>query len=475
MDTAVVIFGNQLFEDHPALKRYPKAEVIMIEADNIFSRHNYHKHKLLLIMASMRNYASSLGKRKIVVNYVEYSKGNSFLNELQKIISVKKYSRLVWVRSADKNPNKLLNKVCDENGLDFEVLDSTMFITPYSELKEFFTSHDSPIMDNFYRWQRKRMNILMDGAKPAGGKWSYDDQNRKALPKDKVPPAIPSLDNKGLEEVKRIIDKSFANNPGKCSEFWLPTNHDQATAWLDDFLEKRFADFGAYEDAMRKDEAFLFHSVISPLLNIGLITPGEVIKKATKYWEGKKIPLNSFEGFVRQIIGWREYMYGMYEFNEEKIRKNFFGFNKKLESEWYSGPIRNLPAPVRSAMQTTFKYGYNHHIERLMVLGNWFLLNEYSPDSVYEWFSSMYVDAYEWVMVPNVYAMSQYADGGFLATKPYISGGNYLQKMGKWWSTSEEAKNSEFTKLYWSFIKKHSDKFKNNPRMSLAINQAKKL
>ena len=167
-------------------------------------------------------------------------------------------------------------------------------------------------------------------------------------------------------------------------------------------------------------------------------------------------------------------MYGMYEFNEQRIRKNYFGFNKQLENYWYTKPSKNLPKPVSSVLESTFGYGYNHHIERLMVLGNWFLLNEYDPGSVYEWFSSMYVDAYEWVMVPNVFGMSQYADGGFIATKPYISGGNYLQKMGKWWSSSDDAKNSEFTSLYWSFIKKHSDKFKNNPRMSLAVNQAKK-
>ena len=148
----------------------------------------------------------------------------------------------------------------------------------------------------------------------------------------------------------------------------------------------------------------------------------------------------------------------MYEFNESKIRKNFFGFKKPLEKYWYQGPNDKLPLPVSSAIKTTFGFGYNHHIERLMILGNWFLLNEYDPGSVYEWFSSMYVDAYEWVMVPNVFGMSQYADGGFIATKPYISGGNYLQKMGKWWGSNDAAKNSEFTKLYWKFLAKHTEK-----------------
>ena len=275
--------------------------------------------------------------------------------------------------------------------------------------------------------------------------------------------------------VEKIINTNFKTNPGQVESFWLPTTFDEAQSWLSDFIQKRFYDFGAYEDAMKDGEVLLFHSALSPLLNLGLITPAEVIQKALEARAKNKIPINSLEGFIRQIIGWREYMYGMYEFNENKIRKNFFSFKKPLEKYWYQEPNDKLPLPVSSAMKTTFGYGYNHHIERLMVLGNWFLLNEYDPGSVYDWFSSMYVDAYEWVMVPNVFGMSQYADGGFIATKPYISGGNYLQKMGKWWGSNDAAKNSEFTKLYWKFLAKHTEKFKHNPRMSLAIRQAEKL
>jgi deoxyribodipyrimidine photolyase-related protein len=226
---------------------------------------------------------------------------------------------------------------------------------------------------------------------------------------------------------------------------------------------------------MRNGEAFLFHSVISPLLNIGLITPAKVLAEAEKVYLKGKVPINSYEGFIRQIIGWREYMYGLYMYKSDKLLKNYFGYKKKLEPWWYGGELPgDLELPVSAVLKTTFKYGYNHHIERLMVLGNWFLLNSYNPHEVYEWFSSMYVDAYEWVMIPNVYGMSQYADGGFTATKPYVSGGNYLQKMGGWWPSLKDAQNSEFTKLYWNFIKNNIDKFKSNPRMSLVVAQAKK-
>lgn len=471
--TAVVILGNQLFKNNPALNKYPKAEVVMIEADNIFSKRKYHKHKIMLIMLAMRNYRDYLIKHGLPMNYVEYKSGSRFLAELKKIITSKKITKLVWVRTADKGPNKLMQSFCSNAKIEYEIFDTEQFVTPYSELKEFFSSHKSPIMDNFYRWQRKRMGILMDGDRPTGGQWSYDSQNRKPLPKQITIPMLPKPKNNN-KEVVELVDKYFKNNPGSSESFWLPTSFAEAENWLNDFMEKRFSNFGAYEDAMKDGEPFLFHSVLSPLLNIGLLIPARVIEKADQHRKNHAIPLNSFEGFIRQIIGWREYMYGMYEFNENKIRKNFFVFTKELEPYWYEKPNNKLPLPVRSALKTTFDYGYNHHIERLMVLGNWFLLNEYNPASVYEWFSSMYIDAYEWVMVPNVYAMSQYADGGFLATKPYISGGNYLQKMGKWWDSNEEAKNSEFTELYWRFVKKQADRLKSNPRMSLAVNQAKK-
>lgn len=473
--TAIVVLGNQLFKESPALKKYPDAEVVMIEADNIFSKRNYHKHKLMLVMLGMRNYADFLKSKKRKLRYVEYAKGSDFKTEINRYIAKHKPEKIAWVRSADKGPNELLKKICDKSSIQYEILESPQFLTPHDELEKFFAQHKNPIMDNFYRWQRKRMDILMDGGKPEGGAWSYDQQNRKPLPKNIDIPQLPKIKKTSNHAaVEKIINTNFKTNTGQVESFWLPTTFDEAQSWLNDFTKKRFYNFGAYEDAMKNGEVLLFHSALSPLLNLGLITPAEVIQKALEDRAKNKIPLNSLEGFIRQIIGWREYMYGMYEFNEDKIRKNFFGFRKPLEKYWYQEPNDKLPLPVCSAMKTTFGYGYNHHIERLMVLGNWFLLNEYDPNSVYDWFSSMYVDAYEWVMIPNVFGMSQYADGGFIATKPYISGGNYLQKMGKWWPNADEAKNSEFTSLYWKFIKKHSDKFKNNPRMSLAVNQAKK-
>ena len=473
--TAIVILGNQLLAEHPALKKYPSSNIIMIEADNLFKKHNYHKHKLILIMASMRNYKKYLKNEKRNLIYVELKRGSNFNSELESIIKSRRFNKLVWMSSSDKGPNAGLTKTANKLKLDYEIIANEQFLTPQKDLENWFEEKNNPIMDSFYKWQRKRMNVLMKDGQPVGGKWSYDDLNRKPLPKTAKIPSLPSVSPRDFADSAKTIDKLFANNPGSSKDFWLPTTQPEAKRWLGYFIKDRFENFGAYEDAMRNGEAFLFHSVISPLLNIGLITPAKVLAEAEKVYLKGKVPINSYEGFIRQIIGWREYMYGLYMYKSDKLLKNYFGYKKKLEPWWYGGELPgDLELPVSAVLKTTFKYGYNHHIERLMVLGNWFLLNSYNPHEVYEWFSSMYVDAYEWVMVPNVYGMSQYADGGFTATKPYVSGGNYLQKMGGWWPSLKDAQNSEFTKLYWEFIKNNIDKFKSNPRMSLVVAQAKK-
>ena len=473
--TAIVVLGNQLLKDHPALKQYPDSTIIMIEADSLFSKLPYHKHKLVLILASMRNYKTYLKSIKRSVFYVDLKKSSIYKNELKKIIVSHRFSQLVWMRSSDKRPNAMLKDMASEMNLEHQELENEQFVTPLELSKKWFDEKQKPVMDSFYRWQRGRMNILMVDGKPEGGKWSYDELNRQPLPKNIKIPALPAVTPVNFESAAKDVESFYRSNAGSTKDFWLPTTHAEAEHWLKDFIKHRLSNFGPYEDAMSSGEAFLFHSVLSPMLNTGLLTPSQVLDLAAREYKKGQVSINSYEGFVRQIIGWREYMHGLYTHKQVKIVGNYFAFKKKLEPWWYSGDIpEDLELPVREVLKTTYKYGYNHHIERLMVLGNWFLLNGYDPDDVYRWFCSLYVDAYEWVMVANVYGMSQYADGGFTATKPYISGGNYLQKMGKWWPTLKAAQDSEFTVLYWQFIKNNSDKFGKNPRMSLILAQAKK-
>jgi deoxyribodipyrimidine photolyase-related protein len=473
--TAIVVLGNQLLKDHPALKQYPDSKIIMIEADSLFSKLPYHKHKLVLILAGMRNYKTYLNSIKRSVVYVDLKKSSIYKNELKKIIESNSFSQLVWMRSSDKGPNALLKDMASDMNLEYHELENEQFVTPLELSKKWFSEKQKPIMDSFYRSQRGRMNILMAGGKPEGGKWSYDELNRQPLPKNIKIPALPAVTPANFESAAKDVESFYPSNAGSTKDFWLPTTHGEAEHWLEDFIKHRLSNFGPYEDAMSAGEAFLFHSVLSPMINTGLLTPTQVLDSAAKEYKKGQVSINSYEGFVRQIIGWREYMHGLYMHKQDKIVGNYFGFKKKLEPWWYSGDIpKDLELPVREVLKTTYKYGYNHHIERLMVLGNWFLLNGYDPDDVYRWFCSLYVDAYEWVMIANVYGMSQYADGGFTATKPYVSGGNYLQKMGKWWPSLKVAQDSEFTVLYWQFIKNNSDKFSKNPRMSLILAQAKK-
>jgi len=473
--TAIVVLGNQLLKDHPALKQYPDSTIIMIEADSLFSKLPYHKHKLVLILAGMRNYKTYLNSIKRKVVYIELKKSSIYKTELKKIIVSHRFSQLVWMRSSDKGPSAMLQDLASKMNIEYHELENEQFVTPLELSKKWFDEKQKPIMDSFYRWQRGRMNILMVDDKPVGGKWSFDELNRQPLPKNIKIPALPGVRPANFESAAKDVESFYPSNAGSTKDFWLPTTHAEAEHWLKDFIKHRLSNFGPYEDAMSSGEAFLFHSVLSPMLNSGLLTPSQVLDSAAKEYKKGQVSINSYEGFVRQIIGWREYMYGLYMHKQDKIVGNYFGFKKKLEPWWYSGDIpEDLELPVREVLKTTYKYGYNHHIERLMVLGNWFLLNGYDPDDIYRWFCSLYVDAYEWVMVANVYGMSQYADGGFTATKPYVSGGNYLQKMGKWWPSLKAAQDSEFTILYWQFIKNNSDKFSKNPRMSLILAQAKK-
>jgi deoxyribodipyrimidine photolyase-related protein len=248
----------------------------------------------------------------------------------------------------------------------------------------------------------------------------------------------------------------------------------QARVWLDQFLKTRIGQFGDYEDAMMKGETFLYHSAVSALLNVGLLSPQEVVDGVLL----SKAPLASREGFIRQIIGWREFVFGMYHFKgAEWKNENYLDHEKSLPAWWWN--LSGSPEPpLEDVLYRLNQYGYSHHIERLMVLGNYMLLSQYKPQEVYDWFMSMYVDAYEWVMVPNIYGMSQYADGGLerggFATKPYISGSNYLQKMGKWWPSAAVAKESQWTKLYWEFLVRNEQKLANNFRLQPLFKAAKR-
>jgi deoxyribodipyrimidine photolyase-related protein len=469
---AALILATQQFADHPALSDPDVDEIFVVESADRFRRLPYHQHKIVLLLSAMRHTVQRLRADGRTVRHVPLSEGLSFAEGVAHLVAQHGADGLAWMSATDRGVDERLDALCARLGLRMRVYPDALFVTPASDADEWFARHDRAPMEDFYRRQRRRLDVLMDGERPAGGRWNFDADNRHPLPRRGLDvPALPSLAHDEItrgviEEVARV----FAAHPGDARTFWLPVTPEDARSWLEVFVSERLSSFGRYEDAMAADEPFLFHAVISPMLNIGLVSVEEVVRAAVA---APDVPLSSTEGFIRQVIGWREYMRGMYRAHPELESANALSFDRPLEGWWYTGEgvPEDLPRPVRVVLERVHRWGYAHHIERLMVLGNWFLLQGYAPREVTRWFSALFVDAYAWVMVPNVMGMSQYADGGLVGTKPYVSGGAYLQKMGSWWPSAEAARDSDFTAAYWRFLDDNEHVLEGNPRLSLPLAQ----
>jgi deoxyribodipyrimidine photolyase-related protein len=353
------------------------------------------------------------------------------------------------------------------SGIQVEFHDSPGFMTSPSAWAEYERLYKRRLMADFYQWQRKRLKILLEEGKPAGGRWSFDLDNRKPLPKGLRPPelAAPKHDET-TRAVIELVEREFPDHPGSGEGFWLAADREGALHWLNQFFEQRLENFGPYEDAISKDHDVLFHSVLSPYLNTGLLTPKEVVERALKEYRQGRASIASTEGFVRQIIGWREFIRGMADSYADI--PNYFGNTNRMRKCWWNGTTGLLP--LDTVIRKAEKRAYVHHIERLMILGSAMLLCETHPEEVYRWFMEMFVDSADWVMLPNVLGMSQYGDGGLFATKPYISGSAYLRRMsdfpaGEWCETWDA--------LYWRFLLKNGEKLEANPRMRMMVQSAR--
>ena len=458
-----IIFPHQLLINSPLLSN--GYEVYLIEEYNFFQRYQFHKQKLAFHRASMCNYKKHLECHGIKVHYIDtldpLSEIGAFIESLNRweIDEVHIIDPInICLRDRIKRKATSLKIITYENPI---------FINTRQDLSEYFHPDKKFYSQaTFYRKQRKKLNVLLDTeGKPVGGKWSYDVKNRKKYPKNKVPPSIKFVNiSPAWRESTDYINNNFQNNPGTLSNNLIyPLNHQESQDWLHQFLKFRFYDFGSYEDSIVMDENILNHSLLSPLLNVGLLTPRYVLDQSLEFANNKGIPINSSEGFIRQIIGWREFIRGIYQFKSNFFQqRNFWGFERKIPSSFYDGSTGILP--LDQTIKKVIDTGYCHHIERLMILGNFMLLCEFDPNEVYVWFMEMFVDSCDWVMVPNVYGMSQFADGGTFATKPYIGGSNYIRKMsdyptGKW--------EQVWDGLFWRFIHKRQDFFKGNPRTSM--------
>ena len=442
------IYPIHLFSDISKIKN---KKIFLIEDPRFFTDFKYHKLKLCYHRATMKSYFDYLIEKNINVNYIEFKEVNNFYNKnLNEDIET--------YELCDNTLKKKLTKKFDK----IKIIDTLNFTLNLelinNNLKEFYNGK-SYNHQNFYKWQRIRLNILIDKDKnPTGGRWSFDTENRKKLPKDiKIPEIIKLKENKYIEESKKYIDKNFKDNYGSIENFIYPINHFDTKKWLNYFIEKKFNDFGKYEDAESMKDPFLFHSVLTPMMNIGLITDNEVLNIVLKYQD--KIPIESFEGFIRQIIGWRNYIYAIFLLEGNKISKmNFMNHTNKIDKEKLWKGKTELK-PIDNIIKKIDNFSYAHHIERLMYLGNYLFLCMINPDFVYEIFMEWTIDAYEWVMIPNIYGMSQYSDGGLIMTRPYFSSSNYILKMSDY---KKEYWCEIFDSIYYNFINKHQDYLRKN-------------
>ena len=462
----LIILGDQLFPvEHFSF--YEGTHVFMKEDMGLCTHYKYHKHKIIFFLASMRRFASAMKKEGFSVTYKHIEDG-SYVDSLAECVKKKKVTKILVPEIQDKFFQKTIEDFCIDHDLKLEFIESPMFLTSRAIFTQYLKTHKKPFMKTFYESERKRQGIMVDGVEPWGGDWSYDEENRKKAPKilNIAPRPEYSMPNE-VKDVKVLVDKLFADHPGETEDFWIPTDHADSQKALTHFLEHNFENFGPYQDAITTRDKFMFHAMLSPMINNGMLTPKNVIDRAVEHYEAnmESIPLSSLEGFVRQIMGWREFVRGIYQnFSEKEEKLNFFKHERKMSKVWYTGQT-GIP-PVDDAIKKAQTYGYCHHIERLMVLSNFMLLCELEPKEVHQWFMEMFVDSADWVMGPNVYGMGQFSDGGIFATKPYISGSNYVLKMS-------EYKKGDWTDiwdgLFWRFIDKNRDFMKKQYRLSFMV------
>jgi deoxyribodipyrimidine photolyase-related protein len=440
----------------------------LIEESLFFREFNFHKQKIFFHRLCMKKYEKHCKNFISELFYIESNDDNSNIVELITNLKLKGLKKINLVEFDDNWLKKRLDSVCEEITLNFA--ETPQFLNSYDENSVFFKKDKLKFFQtSFYKSQRKRLDILMINDKPFGGKWTYDDENRKKYPAKKIPPNIkfPETSNSSFyHDSVKYVNENFKDNIGKLNEnFIYPTDFNEAKVWFENFLKERFLEFGDYEDAIVKEFSILNHSLISPLLNSGLLTPKYVVERILNFAEQKNIPINSNEGIIRQIIGWREFIRGIYVAKGSYERtRNFWNFKKEMPQSFYTG--NTGIEPVDDCIKKVLNTGYLHHIERLMVIGNFMFLCEIKPDAVYSWFMELFIDSYDWVMVPNVYGMSQYADGGLMSTKPYISSSNYIMKMSNYKKSDWQ---QIWDSLYWRFISNNADFFKSNPRLSMMV------
>ncbi|MBD3671977.1 MAG: cryptochrome/photolyase family protein [Planctomycetaceae bacterium] len=493
MRNLILVLGDQLDPQSSAFEDADPEQdsVWMAEVDEEISYVRSHQQRILFFLSCMRHFQQELTESGWTVHYHRLStdpkndRGRSFTEILKRDLKRFSPAKLIMTEPGDDRVQREFEELASAEGITLEIREDRHFFCSLNQFAEYAADRKTLMLEYFYREMRKRHEILMEDEKtPAGGEWNYDHDNRKSIPKagppEKSRPMSFSQDDL-TQEVAELIESRFADHPGNLAPFQLPVTRSNARRMLTHFIKHLLPLFGTYEDAMWSEEPFLYHSRLSALLNVKLLDPRECIQAAVDAYERGDAPLNSVEGFVRQILGWREFIRGVYFLHmPEYAEMNHLDQQEELPSFFWDGETdMNC---VRQTMKNVLDYGYAHHIQRLMILGNYALMYGVHPRKFHAWHMAMYVDAVDWVSLPNTLGMSQYGDGGIVGTKPYCSTGNYIHKMSNFCQgcrydykkkTGDDA--CPFSTLYWDFLDRNYERLKDNRRMTFPIRNIENL
>lgn len=481
MSALLLVLGDQLSPQVSALRGADKTTdiVLMLEVADEASYVWHHKKKIAFVFAAMRAFASELRQEGWTVDYVRLDdpeNAGAFGGEIGRAVRRHKPKAVICTEAGEHRVRAMQRAWRDDLPCEVIVREDDRFICSNAAFATWAEGRKQLRMEYFYREMRGKTGLLMEGDTPAGGRWNFDAENRKPASSNlRMPTPMRFEPSAETKEVLELIERRFGSNFGDLNPFWFAVTRAEAEQAAAHFLREGLPHFGDYQDAMLRGEKFLFHSVLSPLINVGLLDPLDLCQRAEREWKAGRAPLNAVEGFIRQIIGWREYVRGIY-FREgpDYVHRNALEAHRPLPAFYWTGQTQM--ACLAAVVGQTKEEAYAHHIQRLMITGNFALLAGVDPHAVHEWYLAVYADAFEWVEAPNTIGMSQFADGGLLASKPYVASGAYINRMSDYcgachYRVKERVgdRACPFNALYWDFVRRHAARFERNPRMAQIV------
>ncbi|WP_373531348.1 cryptochrome/photolyase family protein [Vampirovibrio sp.] len=485
--------GDQLTLNNPALNTLdPTSDLIwMAEVAEESTKVWSHKARIALFLSAMRHFRQTLEDKGYPVFYTaleDPKNQGSFSRQLAQDCMEFRPQEVTLVQPGEWNVREAILQVCNHQRIPCTFLEDTHFLCSQTEFQAYAQGKKQLRMEFFYRWMRQKYNILMDNGKPEGDRWNYDSDNREPFSKttlNHIPDPIPFPPDAITQEVLTLVERVFLDHPGNLATFDWPVTAEQALIALHDFIHHRLSDFGRYQDAMwlqnDQQKPYLYHSRLSAAMNLKLLDPLSVIHQVEAAYRQGRASLESVEGFIRQILGWREYVRGVYWLKmPDYIKLNHLKADQPLPAFYWNANTEMVC--MKAAISQTLEYGYAHHIQRLMVTGLFALLLGVNPEALHQWYLAVYVDALEWVELPNTLGMSQFGDGGIMASKPYVATGKYIQRMSNYCQTCPYNPAEKlgptgcpFTTLYWDFLTRHREELSRNPRMGFQVKNLSRL